>query len=179
MKLTNPTMVNNLRDRCCIRDDCWIWKGAQTKGVPIYAHRKEDGTRANSSARRLMYRAAKGVELPREHFVVPDCGNAMCLNPAHLKARTRSWVNHMSSQTADARVKKALAAKVRWARDASMSMEKARQIRSSTGKTQNQLAEEYGVSQSLVSLIQRGLLWAEANPFAGLMASNDSTRRAA
>lgn len=66
--------------------ECWIWKGALTKGRPIFCDRS-DGTKTNRNACREIFKLVKMPSLQpgRENPVLHRCiGQYACINPDHL-----------------------------------------------------------------------------------------------
>lgn len=66
--------------------ECWIWKGAITKGRPIFCERS-DGKKTNKNPCREIFKLVKMPSLPsgREHPILHRCiGQYTCINPDHL-----------------------------------------------------------------------------------------------
>jgi len=103
--------------------------------------------------------------------VVATCGEALCVNPAHLKATSTSDAAQRAAKKG-AWKGKARAAKIASTRRANINkkldMDKAREIRMST-ESGPVLAARYGVNRSLISRIKRGTDWKDyANPYSAL-----------
>jgi len=130
---------------------CWPWQGARTRGG--YGHMKLPGSRKTIRASRLAYIMFNGP-LPKKKKVLHSCDNPPCCNPNHLTKSTqarnvkdaiergrhkpapiRSGQNHPISKITDAQ---------------------AESIQQST-RLQREDAVLYGISQSMVSRIRRGL----------------------
>lgn len=149
--------------------DCWIWAGAlQTCGsVPTMRHNGKTGP-----VRRFIL-LEKGVNLAGMRATC-RCGNPLCVHPAHLVAMTASDLQKRTAKTLgyhgnlSRRRKLAENARTR----AKITAEIAEQIRCAPG-TQREIAERFGVSQSVVSRVMLGKGWltysSAVNPFAGLM----------
>lgn len=125
------------------------------------------------NVRRLVHALAKGVplaELPAQLNVWAGCGNWRCINPAHIKAGTRTQMaaslqrHQVYRQTADT-VLRITATKRRT--QAKLTLNQAREIRVAPGRMRD-IAKAYGVSASLVSLIKAGRTWREAAGSPGL-----------
>lgn len=117
---------------------CWAVTGRSSH----YAHFARNGRRHQSHV--WMWE--------QKHGPVPDglvldhlCRNKRCVNPAHLEPVTATENNRRS----------------RWTR---LTVEKAREIRSAASTVSNKhLAQRFGVSESTISLVRRGLIWREEN----------------
>lgn len=147
--------------------DCLIWHGA-TNGV---GHPKMRTDGMSCSVRRFVWELHKG-ELEQSQLVTTTCGQASCLNPAHLKLTTKSKVSKINNARPDVKMRRAAsAARTNQAKFGKLSMEIAREIRESE-KDGKQLAAELGVHPSLISKVRQGRAWVDRrNPFMGLMAA--------
>lgn len=145
--------------------DCLLWNGYMSNGVPHVHHQG-----GMVPVRKLLLELA-GVE-PRGQFTAASCGESRCICRAHTIQRTQAEQYRAMakrSATGIGRTNRITAVK-KWRREKplKLTMEKAREIRNDP-RGGPELAEEYGISRSLVSAIKRGRYWAEAgNPFAGL-----------
>lgn len=155
-------LIDKLRHRCREEGDCLIWTGRHSvSNVPRLG---------NASLRRLIYAEANGPFQDR-FLVTTTCGNALCINPEHLKTTTKSAVLKRAYATSDLAVRRSITSTRTARANAKLSIEAAREIRAS-GETIKVLAARYGVHQSLISFVRRGQAWKEsaaANPFQGLM----------
>ncbi len=73
-------------------DQCWQWLGNKNGNNARF---RVDGRRV--SAQRFAYEVAHGVTLGEDVAVMRTCMGAMCVNPAHLMAASRSEVGHMTA----------------------------------------------------------------------------------
>ena len=126
---------------------CWLWTGAiDTKGYGKIG----DGSRANHrilSAHRVSWLIAYG-EIPAGRWVLHRCDTPLCVNPAHL------FLGDAAANNQDC------AAKGRNGNGAlSPSDVRAIRVRLAAGERQRVLAEEYGVSQTTISVIATGQTW--------------------
>ena len=159
--------LKDIHDRCDEVGDCWIWKQAVSQtGYPII-RRRPDGCLL---VRRVAVALDGREAMPRQP-VVATCGEALCVNPAHLKATSNS---DAAKRAAERGVwsGKARGAKIAAARrsqpDVKLDMEKAREIRMSA-ESGPVLAERYGVTRNRINDIKRGTAWKDyANPYAAL-----------
>lgn len=171
--MTQPTKpmiahtLGSLHALCEDIGDCWEWQRSATFG-------RHPNTRHQGKTvivRRLVMELS-GIDLKPKSHVIPTCDNYRCINPAHLQQVTQ----HISMKRAGAKgllsdpVRSAkIAATKRASPIAKLTMEQAREIRSSS-ETTVLLAARYGVSQGRISQIRHHLAWREfsGNPFAGL-----------
>lgn len=132
-------------------DDCWEWRG----------HRAEDGygivrgpDGRKGQAHRLYYEALNG-QIPRRIFVCHHCDNPPCMNPKHHFLGTALDNNQdRARKRRSSRGEGHYAHKLTW--------ERVREIRSrySLGQVSQQaLADEFGVSQPVISGIVRHKGW--------------------
>lgn len=121
--------------------DCWEWQGTIAKNGygrigSNYAHR--------------FSAALHGLDITGK-LVCHTCDNRMCVNPKHLFTGTaRDNIFDM--------VVKSRHAKGERKRQAKLTNAQILQIRSAPGK-QRDIAAEFGISQSRVSIIKSGKAW--------------------
>lgn len=154
-------LLKRIRNGCREDGDCLVWKGHCGKGeMPVMSVKGVPRT-----VRRLTYQHAVGpVGAGME--VVSTCGTPRCVAPEHLKkiSKTQRRRESAAKRSAGASVRLLSANRVRQGK---LDMEKARAIRASE-ETGPVLAERYGVSTALISLVRRGQSWAEPSPWSGL-----------
>lgn len=119
---------------------CLIWPFPSKRSIP---HLRVDGTK------RSIHHVA--FMLKHGHFPKPSarwsCGDHYCVNPNHIYESKRFAVRVPSLGEANA------SAKLRW-----VDVTQIRSVRTS-GLTQQQLAEKYGVSQKTISNVLRETHW--------------------
>jgi hypothetical protein len=71
------------RVRRCVDSECWIWSGARNSRGYGFVMFGGIGYTAQALAFRLSHPHVAG----RQVRVGQDCGNKLCCNPAHLRAR--------------------------------------------------------------------------------------------
>lgn len=146
--------------------DCWEWTGAMQSNAPtpvINYNRKAQPVR-----RALAEAMGKPIT---NKLVTCKCRNELCVNPDHLLVVTRKRLQEMVSKerkyTSNPVRMRKLAEKAR--EHSKLTTELAAQIREADG-SQREIAARYGVSQSTVSVIKRGVTWRDySNPFAQLI----------
>lgn len=159
-------LLEKIRDLSVEDGDCWIWKGAlQTCGsVPTMNH----GGRVGAVRRFILQ--DQGVELGKR-LATYTCGNPKCVNPEHVAPITRRALQlrvvEETGIASNPMRRKRLAENAR--KRAKINEQIAEQIRNAEG-TQREIAERFGVSQSVVSRVVLGKGWRTygGNPFAGL-----------
>ncbi len=140
-------------------DECWPWMShADRDGYGCFklpGSARRDGKPANVRATWMALKLSTGVEPPSDAFICHHCDNPTCVNPRHL------FIGDCKANGAD------MARKLRGVRGvrhhkSKLSEEAVREIRrrySAGGASQQSLADEYGVAQTVVSCIVRGLIW--------------------
>ena len=136
-------------------DGCWEWK--RTRNADGYGLLTVAGR--GTLAHRLAYELAGGVLLCGEH-VRHTCDNPPCINPAHL--RSGGPFENMRDMVSRGRHGGPPPAMVGSKNPASkLTGGQVVEIRErlDAGEVQRVLATEYGVSQSQISNIKRGVKW--------------------
>jgi len=148
-------------------DECWEWQSARSNGYGLLGNWPKSGIYAH----RLAYELEHGP-IPAGLFVCHDCDNPPCVNPAHLFLGTqadnladmatkgRSAIGDRNgSRTHPERVPRGERHP-----QAKLTSQEAGEIRSLAlaGWLQQDIADAYGVTFSLVSQIKRGVIWREA-----------------
>lgn len=135
-------------------DDCWEWRGCRhrfghgqtnvPKSVPVI------GGRVRYS-HRVAYHLTHGP-VPAGLFVCHRCDNPACCNPAHLYAGSQA--RNMRDMSARGRARSERPRAI-------LTEDNVRDIRRrrSAGERCCDLAREFGVSYTCISLTSRGLKW--------------------
>lgn len=157
--------------RCVEDGDCLLWtKAVNENGQPKVTFRHDDH-KSTKNLRRIVWNVTRNTTLKRSLFAQMTCEHKNCLNPDHMKVVTQSAIVKKTWKDMATRVKKVLAVQ-RTTRNirGKLDMEKARYIRS-TDRAARELAQEFGVSETVIHLVRRNAAWREhqASPFAGLM----------
>lgn len=131
---------------------CWSWTGK----------RRQDGYgemqvgKRTVKAHRLSFELANGA-IPTGSEICHTCDNPRCVNPAHLFVGThtenmRDMANKGRHRPSGVRGERHGAAKLSQREVTAIRLDARAQVR---------IAADYGISQSLVSQIKRGKVWAE------------------
>lgn len=129
--------------------DCWNWT----------AYKDRDGYGSFQylgrpwGAHRISYELYRG-KVPNGMMVCHECDNPSCVNPMHLFLGTGK--DNMEDKIVKGRMRG------NWTKGNSFGTKlteiQVLQIREATG-TQQEIAESFGISRSLVSLIKRKKIW--------------------
>ena len=151
----------DLRCRCNIDGDCWIWGGGLSHGKPSVNVRDANGKRAGHMVLRVGV-LLSGVTINPGQVVwrSPKCSENLCVNPAHAEVGTRTgalleherrdgWRKRASYAKSGIRIT-ALLAKI--------TPEQAAEIRASDEK-RKVIAQKYQISLSQVHNIISGKAW--------------------
>lgn len=130
---------------------CWEWTAACTKSGYGVLNR---GDGRVIRAHRLSAQMHFGVTLSRNDAVIHRCDNPPCVNPDHLR------VGRQSENVRDSVKKRRHKHGERGA--AKLRADDVREIHDllDRGSTHAAIAEEFGVSQSLIAMIATGRRWA-------------------
>lgn len=136
-------------------DECWEWNAALNEsgyGVMTIGTRTD---RRRVRAHRFSMELHLGRPLSSGEVVLHACDNPPCVNPLHLRVGTQhdnvmDAIQKRRMNTSESKATK-------------LSTEAVRNIKSAiqAGVPQKTLAAEYGISKSLVSMINKGKRWSE------------------
>lgn len=151
----------------CVPDEhgCMNWVGAVQSACKSPVMRK--GHAHGSSLRRWMLEEALGRKLRGSNVATYSCGNVKCVRLEHLAEITRKELqqrnNAMMDAAAQLRKSHKIVLKARCR--SKLSPDLARQIEMADGP-QREIAQRFGVSQTTVGSIKRGVTWRDmTNPF--------------
>jgi hypothetical protein len=152
----SSSMNKNLRERFyekfLVRPKtrCWIWIGSRNK-----RNYGQMSTRRGCSpvhASRVSWGLHYG-EIPRGMFVLHRCDNPPCVNPEHL------FVGNQKENVADMlRKRRGLVGQKNG--QAKLNVDEVLAIREMSGKSQQQIAQQFGINQQQVSKIRLRKRWA-------------------
>ena len=129
-------------------DECWIWLGARTtKGYGLMCFSNQ-GKNHTLYAHRYAYILHKGA-IPEGFFVLHECDNPSCVNPAHLSVGT-------AANNAEDRTLRLRHNPNRQTRFKRLSPQDLRDILTST-ETSHALARKYNVAVSPIKKLRKGL----------------------
>lgn len=130
---------------------CWIWTG----GLSSNGYGSFGARRASISAHRFSYELTKGP-IPEGMLLMHSCDNPRCVNPDHLTPGTNAD-NMLDMVTKRRNGDRPAPARPRYKLDEGA----VRAIRAST-KSNAELARDYGVARTTVSMARSGKNWASA-----------------
>ena len=157
--------IESLKARTEEVGECWEWSGYYGNGSPYVAH----GGKMQSVRKVVAMLTGKQIA---KGFFGTSCDNPRCVNPDHVKLRNPKA--HMANMAKKAGPSLQRRIKLQQYHRTSkriikLDVEKVREIRTSD-KSHRELAEQFGVSKSLISHVRLNKLWVEfSGPFAGLM----------
>ncbi|MFV2062331.1 MAG: HNH endonuclease [Chloroflexota bacterium] len=135
--------------------ECWVWTGSRRAGYGKFRPgSRKDGGRATVPATHVAWELTNGP-IPDGMFLLHHRDNPPCVRPEHLFIGT-ALDNHrdMAAKGRAMAGERCVKAKLTAAAVADI------RARYADGERQRSLAEEYGVSQTAVSLIVNGRRWA-------------------
>lgn len=147
-----------VKGRCVIDGDCWMWTGALSDGVPrVFAPDAKDGRMKSQPGRRAVWVMSAGKAVPSGWRVFGLCGEKLCLNPAHMicEPPERNGQKVAASGRLKGQVKRILANRANGRGRAKYSADLVTTVLASD-KSGAQVARELGVSHQWVSKVRRG-----------------------
>lgn len=139
-----------LQERITIEPDgCWLWRKAKNRGGYGWA----TVSRRQILAHRLSWFIKNG-DIPHGKCVLHKCDVRHCVNPSHLFLGTRAENNK------DTAKKKRTRGIINNKFNAKLSKRTVNQIRRLIGKKpQHEIAKDFNVSQSTISMIFKRRIW--------------------
>lgn len=176
--------LKDIKARCRIDGDCWLWTGALSKGWPrIWApdYTLHGGALSTQTGRRAAWHLKTGQPIPSGWRVFGTCTARNCVNPAHMVCEPVA--DQGAKVAASGRLKGVItritANRATGRKRSHLSPELIETIRLSN-ETGLALERKLGVSRSSISRVRtRKTLAFDAvgGLFTGLIAANDSQRR--
>lgn len=163
--------VDDIKNRSDEVGDCWEWRGSySTDGVPVLNKK---------SVRRLGAKAI-GKHIPPLFVATTKCNNQRCVCPDHILIVSRTRRIQMNVEDGryynPAKTAKMVKTKAKKSR---FPDELVEAVRTAQGETRD-IADRFNVPITWAYKVRQGICRkAPGNPFFGLMAANDSKRRAA
>lgn len=138
-------------------DQCWEWLAARAGPYRRYGSFCGGKNNKTLTAHRFSYILHSG-EVPHGLDVMHKCDNGLCVNPSHLEVGTRK--KNMEDAKARGRLRP-YDRRGEKNSNTKLSKEEVDQIRKyiDEGYTQQSIAAEFGVHQTLISRIKIGRSW--------------------
>lgn len=138
-------------------EECWEWQAHTVQGYGNIRGRPENDSK-NRNSHRVAYELEHG-DVPNDKMILHTCDNRLCVNPGHLYAGDHADnAEDMYERSPPNREYET----GEEAANAKLTEKQVKEIKAKMNvKTQPELAENYGVSVSLISKISRGILWEE------------------
>jgi hypothetical protein len=182
--LTPEQIIHTIHARCDEVGDCWIWKGAMTGGgkTPNMHHPNRRGESA-ISVREVVLEALGKPRLTSKLWASNTCNEVHCVCPEHAAWRTRGGkLGELGAAGVWSRVELTMMKAAISQAKGVLNWDKVRDIRSRDAEiTHKALASEFGVDPKTIRGVRQYLTWVEygANPFSGLIAANEASRKRA
>lgn len=178
--------ISEIKGRCRIDDDGhWIWAGALWEGFPrIYApDPARGGIMRTQTGARVVYQMKTGKPIPEGLRAFAKCGRMACVRPdCAVIGTTKEWGEAISATGRHKKqMHRILANRRNVAKSVKVTPEIAAEIIART-EPYHVIAADLGLCEETIGLVKRGkkpLLRPLGGLFTGLLAANDSTRRAA
>lgn len=162
-------LIERIRARCNEVGECWEWTGClqACKTTPQINYKGRP-----QPVRRLLA-TELGLAVTNRVATV-RCMNRLCVNPDHIQTLTRKVMQarvakaHPAVMSPSRMMRIALKARA----TSKLTADQVRQIRQllDEGVLQRVIAEQFGVSQNLISRIKREVIWRDySNPYLQLM----------
>ncbi len=139
--------------------DCWVWQGA-INPTPVPGRGGYGVIGVQGSRTGLVHRVAYALwvgSIPEGLFVLHHCDNRLCANPDHLYAGTAM----QNTKDMKDRDREAIGERCGAAKLTPRLVETAFALRA-RGWTQREIGRRIGVTQSAVSRVLSGNVWAKA-----------------
>lgn len=171
--------LDDIKGRCRIDGDCWLWTGALSAGWPrIWApdHTLHGGKFASQHGRRAAWHIKTGEAIPAGHRVFGTCEHRNCLNPAHMVCRATAEQGQAVAATDRLKgvVNRIKANRASGRKRSHLTPDLIQTIHTSP-ETGQALAQRLGLSRSTVSKVRSGkplAFDAVGGMFTGLLAAN-------
>lgn len=148
----------DVKGRCRVEGDCWIWTGAVSDGIPrVYAPDAKDGKMRSQPGRRAVWIMKAGKAIPNGWRVFGLCDQKLCLNPAHLicEPTDRHGQKVADSGKLKGQIKRILANRATGRKRSKRSADLVTTVRTSE-KAGTAIARELGVPPQWVSRVRTG-----------------------
>jgi len=178
--------LDDIKARCVLQDGCWLWRGALSDGWPrIFApdYTKKGGAKTSQPGKRAVWHVKTGKPIPSGWRVFGTCQAKTCCNPAHIQCQpVAEWGKRVAeSGRLQGVMRRIVANRATGRARAKLTGQDVEEIMASE-ETGLVLASRYGVAPQTISKARHGKARAHqpvGGLFSGLLAANDSKRKAA
>lgn len=169
--MTIEALLERVYEKCIPDGECMNWTGAVQSKCNSPSIRRADGGHS-VSLRRYMLEVAQGKKPYGNRVVSYNCGNSRCVRLEHIGEITRNTLQERNDAQFNSlqRLRKATRISAKARSRAKLTPEIVQEIKASS-EPQRVIAAKYGIVQSTVSQIKRGVTWQDyTNPFLRLAA---------
>ena len=154
--------IEEIKGRCVITEDGhWLWRGAKRPDgrpniyVPDYS--RGDGKLTTQCGPRAVWHCLNQKAVPKGYRVYGTCDERACCNPAHIRCTSETEYGAWLQRTGKfkGQTNRILANRAICRQRAALTPEQVLYVQTSK-KTGVELAEELGVSTSILSKYRRG-----------------------
>jgi hypothetical protein len=146
-RTSSDRLREDLLDRVCKTDSCWIWRGTRhCQGYGSFGYKGK-----SMLAHRLMWEVLKGP-IPKGMFLLHKCDTPLCVNPDHLFLGTQ--LDNMRDSRRKDRMCRGDRHPCHKLTDSDIAEIR---LRLSQGETRTSLRLEFKISQPYMSRLARGV----------------------
>lgn len=135
-------------------DQCWEWKGTKNNaGYPLFSYKGR-----MISALKVLYGLHNEKKIPEDWVITHSCRKVDCMNPDHVYITTRS---ELTTDLYARGLLKPASQKGAKNPNSKLSEDDVRKIRArkKEGVTHDELAKDFGVTKTTISMIYNRKLW--------------------
>jgi len=178
--------LNDIKGRCRLQDGHWLWSGAKSGGWPrIWApeHTLHGGELKCQTGRRAVWHVNTGTAIPTGWRVFGTCQERDCINPDHMECVPAAQKGAQVAQSGalKGQVLRIKANRATGRKRAKLTPELIAEIQQSD-ESGKEWSKRTGLNQTTISRARNHKMLAfqpVGGLFSGLLAGNDSGRRAA
>lgn len=149
---------------------CQLWTGGMVRGTYPRMYAVVNGKQTQISVRRVVWNLHNKGELAPNEIISMRCENDSCLNHRHMERATKADAARRGWAKPGQKMLRSMAA-LRIVKNPKLDIHKAREMRARLGEgaKQEDVAQEFDVSQAMVSRVAMNQSWKDySTPWAGL-----------